>query len=340
LDWLQSYLQDREQYVKVMEYRSTSYKVTSGLPQGSHLGPLLFILYFDDVVNAFKKVKCSLFADDLKMFHEIKSLSDALEFQSDIDAFAAWCRRNYMEINVGKCKIMSFYRLKDPTMFTYSIDGTDLTRVVEMSDLGVLMDPQLNFKAHINNKTAKAYSLLGFMKRICAELDNLKTLTSIYNAHVRSHLEYASSVWSPSSVELSDDIESVQKRFVLYALRRTVRRNANYELPPYGDRCKVLGLERLSDRRKNSRMFFMYDVLKGRINAPCLSALFDSYRNVPNHSFDLRRVNMFRTPFHRTNYGYYEPVTVICREFEKVIDIFENSDTRENFRFRIKSTSR
>lgn len=105
--------------------------MTSGLPQGSQICPLLFILYYDDVASVLKKVKCSLFADDLKMFHEIKTLSDALDLETDIYTFAAWCMRNYMSINVDKCKIMSFYRITIPTMFTYSIEDIELTRVVE-----------------------------------------------------------------------------------------------------------------------------------------------------------------------------------------------------------------
>lgn len=337
LDWIESYLLNREQYVKVLDYRSESFKVTSGLPQGSHLGPLLFVLYFNDVALIMKKAKCSLFADDLKIFHVVRNIKDAIDLQCDVDAFSAWCTRNFMSINVSKCKAMSFYRIKTPTIFTYSIDGADLTRVTEISDLGVLMDPTLSFKAHVDKKVAKAYSMLGFLKRICADFRNLKCLTSIYNAHVRSHLEYASVVWSPSSVSLSDSIESIQKKFVLFALRRSFQRNADYELPPYDVRRKVLGLERLSDRRKIGRVFFMADVLYRMVDAPDLSSMFNSCRYIPVHSYDLRTVNVFRPPYHRTDYGFNEPVSAICREFESFSVIYENSLTRENFRFRAKT---
>lgn len=305
---------------------------------GFHLGPLLFILYFDDVTSVFKRAKCSLFADDLKIFHVINNLSDALDLQRDIDAFSEWCDKNAMSINVSKCKAMSFYRTRAPTHFTYSVGNIELERVTEFSDLGIVMDPQLNFRPHIDKKIAKAYSMLGFLKRICADFVNIRCLANLYNAHVRSHLEYASVVWGPASATLSADIESIQKKFVLFALRRSVRRNSDFELPPYDDRRKKLGLERLSNRRKISRVFFIYDVLRGRISAPDLCAKFDSYRNLPSHSYDLRNANMFRPPHHRTDYGFNEPITAICRDFEGFRDIYESSLTRQSFRSRVKSS--
>lgn len=150
--------------------------------------------------------------------------------------------------------------------------------------------------------------MLGFLKRIRYYFRNVKALTSIYNTHVRSHLEYASVIWNPIYGVHSDKIESVQKQFVLYALRRTVRRDSEYRLPPYPLRCSTLNLESLSRRRTNSCIFFVFDVLSGNIDAPHLGEIFDSIRNVPGHSYGMRVINFFRNVFHRTNYGSSEPV--------------------------------
>lgn len=105
--------------------------------------------------------------------------------ESDIDAFAAWCKRNYMGTNIGKCKFMSFYRVRFPTIF-----NTDL--ILDKS-CSVLMDPQLSFESHIM-----------IAKDLC-EIRHLKKPEI-------SHLENTSSIWTPSGVELSDDVESVQKK--------------------------------------------------------------------------------------------------------------------------------
>ena len=126
---------------------------------------------------------------------------------------------------------------------------------------------------------------------------------------------------------------------MLYALRRTVKRNRDYELPPYDERRKVLGLERLSTRRKHFRVFFLYDVLEGRVSAPRLGELFRSYQHVPEHSYGLRRFNVFRLPQHRTSYGYNEPIAATCREFEKFVDVYRTSNSREIFRSRVKSST-
>ena len=192
----------------------------------------------------------------------------------------------------------------------------------------------------MNFKVAKAYSMLGFLKRICVEFKDVRCLVSLYNAHVRSHLEYASVVWSPSSDGLSSLIESVQKNFVIYALRRTVKRNRDFVLPPYDDRREVLKLERLSTRRKLARVFFLYDVLEGKVDAPRLAEIVDSYHFRPEHSYGLRHFDAFRPPHHRTSYGFHEPIAATCREFEKFIDIYRTSNSREIFRSRVKSSLR
>ena len=104
---------------------------------------------------------------------------------------------------------------------------------------GVFIDSSINFKFHVESIVAKAHSMLGFIKRNCKEFTNLKALTSVYSAHVRSHLEYASTVWFPGQIYRINSIESVQKKYVIYALRRSIRRDANYRLPSYISRCET-----------------------------------------------------------------------------------------------------
>lgn len=145
-------------------------------------------------------------------------------------------------MNVGKCKSMSYYRVRASIIFDYSIEVVDVTRVEEVTDREILMESQLDFKALINNKFTKAHSMLGFLERICADFGNLRCLTSIFRAHVKSNLEYPAEVWSPSTKMPSDDIESIQTRFVLFALRRSVRRNSEYQRPSYDEMRKILGL--------------------------------------------------------------------------------------------------
>lgn len=143
-------------------------------------------------------------------------------------------------------------------------------------------------------------------------------------------------MWSPASASLTECIESIQRKFVMYASRRLAPRNSDFRLPPYDDRRKVLGLDRLSDRRAFFRVVFMYDVLKRRVSAPDLCEKFELHLNVAAHPYDLQTVRLFRPHLHRTDYGLNEPITAIC-DFEDYVNIYETSHTRQGFRFRVKS---
>lgn len=213
-------MSERYQYVKIMGWRSQLFRVTSGVPQGSHLGPLLFLLYFNDVTGVIKTSKSSLYADDLKVYRKVTSISDCMAMQRDLDALQSWCVANFLELNVGKCNVMSFFRKYNPMRFDYSISDVTLVRISEKRDLGVTFTENLCFNKHVQCVIGKAYSMLGFIKRICRDFRNVKALKSIFFAHVRSHLEYASVVWSPYYQVHNDSIESIQKKFLMYALRQ------------------------------------------------------------------------------------------------------------------------
>lgn len=234
-----------------MGWKSKSFPVTSGIPQGSHLGPLLFLIYINDVMTAVKFSKCSLFADDLKLYRGVSTLRDCIGLQRDLVALNRWFDSKSLELNVGKCVAMSFFKKKNPIRFAYGVAGSILKRTIEVRDLGVTLTEDLSFNRHMDIIVAKTYSMLGFVKRICKDFSNLAALKSIYFEHVRSHLEYASVVWSPYHQNYRDKIESIQKKFLIYALRRTVRRDENFRLPSYESRCEMIQIESLSRRRLN-----------------------------------------------------------------------------------------
>lgn len=332
LGWIQSYLTGRKQYVKLLGHVSESFEVLSGVPQGSHLGPLLFILFMDDVVKSFKSVKI-LYADDLKLLGKVSSLSDALLLQSDLDLLSEWCERNQLELNVDKCKVMSFFRIRSPVRFNYEIDGNRLKRVTEIQDLGVWLDEQLTFDRHVDFVTSKAYSMLGFVKRVCKQFTDIRALKSVYFAHVRAHLEYASVVWHPSSLCYINRIESIQKSFLIYALRRTVRRDCNFRLPPYLDRCQSIKIEPLWRRRINLNVLFVFDLLRNRLDAPDL--LSRIRLKIPVRSF--RSAEFFVIDFHRTDYGQHEPVNSMLRMFNAFSSCYDSVVSRNVFRDKVRS---
>ena len=142
--WLRSYLENRKAYVKHGRTRSGIFEVVSGVPQGSHLGPLLFNLFINDLCDIIKSDKV-MFADDLKFYRVIHNQEDCTMIQADLDALIEWCKMNGMQFNASKCKVMSFYRGDSPTVHYYSAGDRLLEHVKSIKDLGIIIDRKLDF---------------------------------------------------------------------------------------------------------------------------------------------------------------------------------------------------
>lgn len=166
LRWLISYLRDRTQAVTIKGHCTSFIPVTSGVPQGSHLGPLMFNIFVNDVVEIFKNSNFLLYADDKKILRLISEPSDSLALQEDLNNLNVYCSNNSLFINAKKCNVITFTRKSNPITSNYFIGTNQIERVNEVRDLGVLLDSELTFKSHINRCTTKAYKMLGFIMRI------------------------------------------------------------------------------------------------------------------------------------------------------------------------------
>jgi hypothetical protein len=144
LCWMGSYLTGRTQRFKLEAYFSESIQCHSGVPQGSHLGPIIFILDINGALDIFEDVSVLGYTDDLMLFMTIKCVGDCQLFQKDLDRLSEWCRSNKFDLNAGKCKSISFRRNMRPIPFVYLINGTALERVDEIKDLRVIMDGRKN----------------------------------------------------------------------------------------------------------------------------------------------------------------------------------------------------
>lgn len=320
LQWITSYLSNRFQIVKINSNYSYQFHVTSGVPQGSHLGPLLFLLFINDLPKTIRFSQSLLFADDLKLFRSISNLSDCYLLQQDIDALADWCDANYLVLNIKKCQIFSLYRINSNITFNYKIRSVGLERVSLIKDLGIFLDRKLNFTDHIDFIISKAYSMLGFLKRNTAEFSDPFTLKALYNALVRPHLEYCCIIWNPIFSSHSIRIERVQKNFTRYVFFKL---NWQIVKPSYTTRCALFDLSSLECRRKVYSVNFIRDLIHGHINCTALLERINFYAPIRS----LRENFHFRNFLNSSKYAQKEPLThcsEICNSVLIDCDIFNN----------------
>jgi len=158
LKWFRSYLSDRYQRVIISGVQSDWVSVPSGVPQGSILGPSLFLMFVNDIPDCFQSSNCLLYADDLKVFKKITTISDCIDLQSDLIAFCDWCSKWKMTINLDKCFFMNFSLKRALNVtFNYSLYGSLLSPVSSISDLGVIFSSTMSFTAHIDSFVKKSY---------------------------------------------------------------------------------------------------------------------------------------------------------------------------------------
>ena len=135
----------------------------------SHLGPVLFFVYTQDLALALTNIEFSFYADDFKLCSTVASLEDWSQLQHSINQVASWGARNGLKLNAGKSQVISFSRAYNVVLYDYLLDGTNLLRVDIVKNLGVFLDSKLNFSTHIDRTISKCHSMLGLIKWFARE---------------------------------------------------------------------------------------------------------------------------------------------------------------------------
>lgn len=263
--WLSSYISNRSQIVVIAGFKSDSVAVTSGVPQGSLLGPLLFNIYINDVGNCFLNSQTILYADDMKIFSPINSIEDCQKLQDDLQRLNTYCIAHCLEINISKCFVVRFTRNKNIFIYEYSINYLPLSTRSESRDLGVILDSKLNFNKHIDHIVTNASSMLGFVIRSCKQFNDLSTFKILYFSYVRSILEYASQVWNPGYAVHKNRIESVQNRFLRYLNYRSFRSHASNK-----DSANFYNMQTLTCRRNIADSVMLFKIAHSLVDSPDL----------------------------------------------------------------------
>lgn len=324
LRWVISYVTNRSQIVAVNGFYSKPITVPSGVPQGSHLGPLLFNIFINDITSVIKN-KCLLYADDLKIFCEINNVQDCISLQEDLNSVKLWCEQNAMFLNVSKCFVLTFTKNRNKIKFDYLIGNDKLSTKTSARDLGITFDTSLTFKLHINNIIAKANKMMGFIFRTTKGFRNPLSLLHLYKCLIRSILEYGTPVWSPYQKTYADSIESVQRRFLRILLYKFNRKLVNSS---YKDKLKLFKLDSLCMRRKLHDTMLLHKTINSQIDTTLLSKINLNCK-IPKRS--ICTFNVFPTKLCRTNLAHYSCINRICRLYNtlqhnnKDLNIFNSS---------------
>ena len=192
--------------------------VCSGVPQGSILGPALFLLYVNNLPDVIKSSQVSMFADDTKVFSTIRSQDDVKSLQTDLVNLEHWSCVSGLTFNQSKCKHQRITQKILPVTSSYELGNHLIDTTENEKDLGVWLSSKLSWKKQVNAQTAKANKLLGHISRNTTVIRNTTARRSMYLTLVRSHFCYASQVWAPQSIELLQKLERTQRRATKYIL--------------------------------------------------------------------------------------------------------------------------
>ena len=257
-NWIKDFLSNRYQRVRIQDSFSSWIPVKSGVPQGSVLGPVLFLLYINDLPKALHENIIELFADDAKLNKSISSGEDAAILQANFNRMVSWSDKWSLKLNTKKCKVLHISKSSDSVKQSYYMNSPEgpitLDEVEYEKDLGVYIDSKLSFETHVNNSVKLANKMTGIIKRNFKFMGD-QVFLNLYKTLVRPHLEYSCVVWDPITLRDQRLVEGVQ--------RRATKLIPNMQSLNYEQRLVNLGLPSLQYRRMRADMIQVYKIVTG-----------------------------------------------------------------------------
>lgn len=253
LNWLTAYITNRKQFVVFNGETSEDVSVDSGVPQGSVLGPLLFLLFVNDIVCNIP-VKIRLYADDCVIYTEVNSVADQILLNNTLNKIALWCDKWQMCINFDKTVFMRITHRKSPLAYTYSANNNFLHEVYQYKYLGLWISNTLNWTQHIDYVVRNANCKLFYLRRALKFSTHDVRITA-YKALILPSLDYAAIFWDPFTRTNINKLETIQKkgvRFIYNSYGRTSVSTllSRASLPP------------IAERNRLARLKFLYQIVK------------------------------------------------------------------------------
>ena len=247
LKFLMNYLSGRQQCVIIENIKSSSMNVLSGVPQGSILGPILFLLFINDLAEGIDSdTNLDLYADDTKIWRKIMSDEDFVKLQKDIDLLMLWSIKNKMHFHLGKCKVVSIKNRPSPMSmlpfmtFYYHLGDKIISFEEREIDLGVVINCNFSFNEQCEQVISKANQQYGILRRNCHFINDIKRKKILYLARVRSQFEHCAQIWRPTNKSMVTKFENVQKKCIKWILNEEEYSYNSSKL--YNTKCKQVNL--------------------------------------------------------------------------------------------------
>ena len=270
LKFFTEYLRNRKQHVILDNVISDTVDVLSGVPLGSILGPLLFVLFINDIYeNINKDSNIALFADDTKIWRNINSELDCKTLQNDINTLSIWSRNNNMSFHPDKCKALSIYDCRPDFVKVlpfglryYYINGNIIEFCENKRDLGVIVSSNFKWDEQHDKILKKTHQMLGFTKRTCHFIKDTRKRRSIYLSLVRSNFEHGSIIWRPITETEISDFEKLQKKALKWILKEE---NMHYDDETYRKKCYQANLTPMKIFFDINDLSFFHKIVYGNV---------------------------------------------------------------------------
>ena len=263
LPWIEDFLTGRIQSVVIDGVKSRFVTVISGIPQGTVIAGLLFLIFINDLPDSVKESFNGLFCDDTILAKEITDKNDAKDLQNDMNNVLEWSKIWGMKFNTDKCNQITISNKRKIIETQYYLGNEILSKTEMIKYLGVLIDNKLTFRQHIQEKTKKATTVLNMLRRnLYFAPKSVKT--KAFQACVQLILEFGSACWAPTSNKMNNNLEMVQHKAAKFV---------SNIYPKKGDNSKFsitkvlqgLNWDTLEERRNQARLTMAYKILNGKV---------------------------------------------------------------------------